>query len=69
MAGPRTKSLTLEVEAVSKQRQTDIGRMGGSGDEVGLQIPLRTNSSATLDIGLSRLDLQDIASVVDGIYW
>ena len=68
MAGPRTKSLTLEVESVSKQRQTDIGRMGGSGDEVGLQIPLRTNSSATLDIGLSRLDLQDIASVVDGIY-
>ena len=29
---PGTKRLTLEVEAVSKQRQTDIGRMGGNGD-------------------------------------
>ena len=42
--------------------------MGGSGDEVGLQIPLLQHSSASLDIGLSRLDLEDIASVVDGIY-
>ena len=65
---PITKSLTLEVESVSKQRQTDIGRMGGSGDKVGLQIPLRPQPSTTPDIGFSRLDLQDRASVVDGIY-
>ena len=38
--GPRTKRLRVEVESLSKQRQTDIGRMGGTGYEVALQIPL-----------------------------
>ena len=48
---PPTKSLTLEVESLSKQRQTDIGRMGGGGDEV-------ANTTATAQL-LETLDFQD----------